>query len=335
MSLEDLRLDLNLSPSPLALPDRIIEGNAVDFVENFNQNSFMFPHNLAGHPLFEIPRLAELSKTILSKGGLEKVQSYVSHSPVEQKWTDRAGIDQVTEAISRIEESGSWVMLMDVQVDPEYAALLEQVVPELENLVGVPLRKEMSCLGAYIFIASPHAITPYHIDHEVNFLFQIHGNKDANLFDSNDRYVLTEQEIEAFYMGNSNAANYGEEKQSKASVYQLIPGKGVHHPTLAPHWVKNGNSVSVTLSILFFLKSYDLKARVYQVNHYLRKLGLTPTAPGRSPLLDRIKIQTMGLFCKRHPVTKNEIMRSGVDRTKSIIQGVAAPARLIQRFLSS
>lgn len=309
---------------------RIIDANPTDFREQFNQSSFMFSHNLAEHPLFEIPRLAELSKTILSQGGTEKVQSYVGKAPISQKWTDRAGVDQVTEAISHIEESGSWVLLMDVQSDPEYAALLEQVVSELEALVGVPLRKEMSWLGAYIFIASPHSVTPYHIDHEANFLFQIRGEKDLSLFDQNDRSVLTEQEIEAFYMGNINSASYGEEKQSKASVYHLTPGKGVHHPVRSPHWVKNGTSVSVTMSILFYLRPYDLQARVYQVNHYLRKLGLTPTPPGRSTLLDQIKVQSMGLFSKRQPVTKHEIVRSGINRLQSIIRWVASPIKLIR-----
>ena len=327
--------ELGSNQPTLGVSDRIITGKAADFYENFNQDSFMFSHNLAKHPLFEIPRLAELSKTVLSKGGSEKVQSYVSDVAIAQKWTARTGVDRVTEAISHIEESGSWVLLMDVQLDPEYATLLEQVVTELEALIGVPLRKEMSWLGAYIFIASPHSITPYHIDHEANFLFQIHGEKDLSLFNQNDRSVLTETEIEEFYMGNVNSADYWEEKQSKASVYRLMPGKGVHHPVRAPHWVKNGDNVSVTMSILFYLRSYDLQARVYQVNHYLRKLGLTPMPPGQSVLLDQIKIQTMGLFSKRQPVTKNEIVRSGSNRLQSIIQGVIAPIKLIQRAFSS
>ena len=72
-------------------------------------------------------------------------------------------------------------MLEDVQVDPEYAALVNQIITELETLTGKPLRKQMTWLGAYIFIGSPNSITPYHIDSELNFLFQIQGEKDMSL----------------------------------------------------------------------------------------------------------------------------------------------------------
>ncbi|MDZ8052912.1 MAG: hypothetical protein RMX68_032560 [Aulosira sp. ZfuVER01] len=303
------------------LPEQIIQAEPLSFKENFNSSHFMFSHNLAGHPLFEIPRLVELADTILSQGRTNKIQTYTSRVPVEQKWNHRPRIKQISEvkeAIAEIAESDSWVMLEDVQVDPQYAALLDQIFTELEILTGRPLRQEMTWFGAYIFIASPHSVTPYHIDSELNFLFQIHGEKQMSLFDQNDRSVLSEEAIEKFYMGELNVANYQEENQIKASVYDLQPGKGLHHPILAPHWAKNGSQVSVALSILFYLRPYDLKARVYQVNNYLRQLGLEPTPPGKSALLDQIKISALGLLCDRQPKSKFAIPRSGALRLKSI-----------------
>ncbi|MBN3907813.1 MAG: transcription factor [Nostoc sp. NMS1] len=304
--------------SDLKLSKQIIQSDVSTFQENFNCSHFKFSHNLAGHPLFEIPRLVDLANTILSQGRTDKIQSYTSRVPIQQKWNHRPGINEITEAIAHIEESDSWVMLEDVQVDPEYAALLNQIITELEDLIGKPLRQEMTWLGAYIFIASPNSITPYHIDSELNFLFQIQGEKDMSLFNQNDRSILSEEEIEKFYIGDLNVANYREENQSKASVYHLEPGKGVHHPILAPHWAKNGNNVSVALSVLFYLRPYDLKARVYQVNSYLRKLGFKPTPPGKSALRDRIKIFALGLLCDRRPKSKFAILRSGILRVKSI-----------------
>ncbi|OUL18202.1 hypothetical protein [Nostoc sp. 106C] len=317
MTVDNLLASISIKPDA-KLPEQVIQAEPLTFKENFNSSHFMFAHNLAGHPLFEIPRLVELADTILSQGRIDKIQSYTSRVPVEQKWNHRPGIKQITEAIANIGESDSWVMLEDVQVDPEYAALLDKIVTELEVLTGKPLRQEMTWLGAYIFIASPNSITPYHIDSELNFLFQIQGEKDMSLFNQNDRSILSEEEIEKFYIGDLNVANYREENQSKASVYHLQPGKGIHHPILAPHWAKNGNNVSVALSILFYLRPYDLKARVYQVNSYLRKLGLEPTAPGKSALRDRIKILALGLISDRRPKSKFAILRSGVLRIKSI-----------------
>jgi len=34
------------------------------FRKNFNQHSFVFTHKLAGHPLFEMPRLIRLANTV-------------------------------------------------------------------------------------------------------------------------------------------------------------------------------------------------------------------------------------------------------------------------------
>ncbi len=317
MSVDNL-LEPSFIKSDLNLPEQIIETDLSNFRENFNSSHFMFSHNLAGHPLFSIPRLVELANTMLSQGRTNKIQSYISKVPVEQKWNQRPGIKQINEAIAHIGESDSWVMLEDVQVDPEYAALVNQIITELETLTGKPLRKQMTWLGAYIFIGSPNSITPYHIDSELNFLFQIQGEKDMSLFNQNDRSVLSEEEIEKFYVGDLNVANYREENQSKARVYHLQPGKGLHHPILAPHWAKNNNNVSVALSILFYLRPYDLKARIYQVNSYLRRLGLEPTPPGKSALKDRLKIFALSLLSDRRPKSKFMILRSGVLRLKSI-----------------
>ena len=55
-------------------------------------------------------------------------------------------------------------------------------------------------------MTSPNATTPYHIDHEPNFLMQVHGEKDICLFDQNDREVLSEADIERFYCGDPQAA---------------------------------------------------------------------------------------------------------------------------------
>jgi len=315
----------------LDLPKRIIETDTLNFREKFNRSPFMFSHNLAGHRFFEIPRLVELSNFILNEAGTEKVTCLVGGDiPIGCKWSEQSPKEQVAEAISHIQESGSWVLIRDIQLDPEYNALLEQILDELEKLTGVPLRQEISWLGGLIFIASPHSVTSYHIDHESNFLFQIHGEKDNNLFNPSDRSVLTDQELEAFYTGNIEAANYKEENQSKANVYHLTPGKGVHQPVNAPHWVRNGSSFSVTLSVLFYMRSFDLQARVYQANYYLRKLRLKPTPPGKAALLDSIKIFAIGLFSKRKPESKYEIFNSGIKRITAPIRFAARMARKLK-----
>jgi putative methyltransferase (TIGR04325 family) len=293
---------------------RILQVEPSKLREGFNRFPFLFSHNLAGHPLFELPRLVQLSETILNTEGHRQPRCQVARVSIDNKWSEIPAKTRIAEAIARIEEDDSWVLLYSVQTDPAYKALLDQIVTDLEELVGMPLRQEITWLDAYIFIASPHAITPYHIDHENTFLFQIQGEREVNLFDGSDRQILSDREIENYYLGDLEAADYKAENQSKAHVFHLTPGQGVHHPSLAPHCYKNGERYSIALGIHFCLRPLDLLARVYQANYYLRKLGLKPTPPGQSMMRDNLKIALIGLFSKRQPANKFELLRSGVMR---------------------
>jgi hypothetical protein len=309
---------LNSHKSTLTLSENIIEADTSTFAQKLNLSPFMFSHNLGNHPLFEIPRLQTLAETILKQGG--KIACYSSQEPVHRKWSQIEPKDQVADCLAHIEDSDSCLLLYSVQLVPEYRALLEQIITELEDLTGLPLRQQITWTDAYIFVASPHAVTPYHIDHESTFLFQIHGQREANIFNPYDPAILNDQEIEQYYMGDLSAANYSEEKQATANVYSLVAGQGVHHPVRAPHYFKNGNTYSVAIGIHFCMHPYDLQARIYQVNFFLRKLGLKPKSPGKSALSDNIKIWLMGLFVKRKPANKYELIRSGVMKIKTFIE---------------
>ncbi|MBV8885322.1 MAG: cupin-like domain-containing protein [Chroococcidiopsidaceae cyanobacterium CP_BM_RX_35] len=304
------------------LSDQIFQVGSVNFQEKFNHSSFQFSHNLAGHPLFELPRIAELAEKILAQGNLDNFSCFYNDGIfARSKLGAMQPKERVAKAILRIQESDSWMKLSSIQeVDSEYKALHDQIILELEELTSVPLRQEITWSSATIFFASPHTVTPYHIDHAPNFLFQIHGDKEVNLFDPSDRSILTEQEIERFYIGDMESAQYREENQSKASVYSLTPGQGVHHPGLAPHWVRNGSHVSIALSIGFCMKEWDAQSRIYQVNHLLRKIGLQPTPPGKSLLKDNLKIFSMGVFSKPKSRDQDEVIYSGIRRIKSSLK---------------
>ena len=60
-------------------------------------------------------------------------------------------------------------------------------------------------------------------------------------------------------------------------------------PPHAPHWVENGPTVSVSLSITFATPASEQTRRVHSINAKLRRLGLKPAPPGRRPLADRQK----------------------------------------------
>src|SRR5205085_7205389 len=74
----------------------------------------------------------------------------------------------------------------------------------------------------------------------------------------------------------------------RAATYKMEPGIGVHIPVNCPHWVKNDDNISVSLSVNFqFLDS--MRANLYRSNYYLRKLGLEPSSPGKHGSRDVVK----------------------------------------------
>jgi hypothetical protein len=297
----------------------VIEPEGTKFRGQFNEKAFLFSHNLKGNPLFSLPRLTKLAEFLIKKEGANCVRWKNADSPVDAKWDQRPPDEQlanVSEAIQNLDKSGSWVVLYRVQNDPEYSAILEQALDDIEEMIGHPLRPEITWKDSYIFMASPHALTPYHIDHETAFLMQVHGDRKAYLWDQKDRSVVTDLELESYYMGDLGAGTYKDDKKDKAIEFAMDAGKGVHHPVLAPHYYKNGDDYSVACGVHLCLRDVDRKGRAYQTNAFLRKLGLNPTSIGLDPAKDEKKMRFMERFDKKNPTTKYDLIRSGAARLR-------------------
>jgi hypothetical protein len=269
-----------------------------EFREKFDRMPFQFFHGLADHPLFTLPRLLELAKTTKETRPKDLYYDAGKDIGIGQRW-DKIGPKPfpVDEALHRIENSGAWVTLHQAQKDPEYGELFYACMREFEKLTGVDFSRMMRVEDALIFITSPNRVTPYHIDRECNFLLQIRGEKTIYIFDRNDREVLPETEIERFWSVDNNAATYKPHLQDRATTYRLAPGNGVHIPVNNPHWVKNDDNVSISLSVNFTPKD-SYRANFYRANFGLRKLGLNPRSEGQSPFVDSMKRRTVGAIVR-------------------------------------
>jgi hypothetical protein len=264
---------------------------AVEFRTQFNLNSFEFHHRLAGHPLFEMPRLVQLAKTCAKHPQARADEVYYDAGDIKpnQRWSDTPHPDLPPEVVlERIHTSGAWMMIRRAELVEEYRLLLDECMAEIQDLLRLDLDAVMEVKNAIVFITSPRRITTYHIDRECNFLLQISGDKSVSVFDAKDRIVLPDEEIERFWAVDNNAAVYKPEHQNRAHVYPLIPGTGVHIPVNAPHWVTNGESPSVSLSINFQFRARS-RSDVYRTNFYLRRMGIRPSPPGESVLRDAVK----------------------------------------------
>ncbi len=288
------------------LPEHIFTVDRKKFAEDFNKRPFMLEHSLASHPAFTMDRLHDLLERSLPIPN--KVYWNAGKKAIGQRWKDRPGRDfSIEEAFRRIRETDAWIIIFGADRDPEIHALLEQGLAEIQGMTGIPLDREAKSSQSIIFITSPHRITEYHIDKECSLLLQIHGKKTIHVFDQKDREVLTEEELERFWTVDNNAATYKPDLQGRATSFLLEPGKAVHIPINAPHWLENGDDISVSINQNFEYKNEKL-ANVYRANYYARKMGLIPLPPGRSLVRDRIKAHGMRLpvFMAKQAVTVKE-----------------------------
>jgi Cupin-like domain len=266
------------------MPDTsLLEIDDAMFRAYFDSKPFQIRHQLAGSALFGIPRLVELAQKLPG----QFVEYNGGNLPVGAKpeETPRTGLS-AAETLRRIEECGSWLVLKRVEQDPEYGALLDRCLDE----VGARLPKRMLRRQGFIFVSSPGSVTPLHMDPEHNFLLQIRGTKTVSMWDPTDRFVISEKDLETFHSSFKHRnLPWRETFQQTAYKLSLEPGQGLHFPVTVPHWVQNGPQVSVSFSITFRTPSSERREMLYRANARLRQLGISPTPPGQSPLLDSTK----------------------------------------------
>lgn len=252
----------------------------------FDRKPFHVAHGLGSHKLFALPRLMELARSL--------PEAFVEYNGgnlpvgVTAAQTPRNGLSP-EETVRRIAENGSWMVLKRVEQSPEYGELLDACLDDVAAQAGRTLPRMLKREG-FIFLSSPNAVTPFHLDPEHNFLLQVRGTKTVNMWDRDDRFVLPDKELETFYSAFVHRnLPWRDVFQTTAWQVGLKPGQGLHFPVAVPHWVKNGPEVSISFSITFRSQSSESRELIYRANARLRKLGLSPKPPGQSLLLDQTK----------------------------------------------
>jgi len=244
-------------------------------------------HDLCNHALFSLPSLVALSKSLDSNAvEYNPGNLAIGHAPES---TPSNGLS-VEDTIESIENNGSWMVLKRVEQDPRYKALLDH------TLSGILSQCDSTALGkcdtyrAFIFISSPHSVTPFHADPEHNFLLQIRGHKIMHQWGVDDTSILPKEALEKTYFGEYAHRNlpYQDSFQDKALAFNLTPGDCLHVPLNAPHWVKNGDEVSISFSITWQSDYSRKKHKLFYLNGMLRDAGLTKKSIGEHKLRDSL-----------------------------------------------
>lgn len=248
------------------------------FAAHYPENPHILRHGLTAHPLLEIEALAGLAERL----PIISVEYNRGDLPIGVDGKPGSNGLTIAETIRRVESSESWAVLKNIEQVPAYRdlliGLLDEIRPDIEAATGAMLKPQ-----GFIFVSSPHSITPYHFDPEHNILLQIRGTKVMTQFPAGDTRFVPDVAHETYHWGGPRELQWDDSFLAHGRAFALSPGEALFVPVMAPHFVKNGPAPSVSLSITWRSEwSYrESDARIF--NAILRARGLDPKAPGRWP----------------------------------------------------
>lgn len=181
------------------------------------------------------------------------------------------------DVISLIGQGRMWLNLRHVtDVDPAYAALLDQMFSEIAGHIGgfVTIRRSMG-----ILISSPGARVYYHADMPGQALGQIRGRKRVYVYPAKAPF-LTPEGLENIAIGGLELdLKYDPSFDQHATVFDLEPGQMLHWPLNCPHRVDNYDVLNVSFTVEYLTPAIRRHQIVTAANAVMRKhLGMQPKA---------------------------------------------------------
>ena len=254
------------------------------FAKSYPETPHILRHRLADDPRLELDALAELASALPESS----IEYNRGNLPIGV--TDKPGSNglSIEDTIRHIARSDSWAVLKNIEQVPGYRMLLMDLLgelrPAIEAKTGAMLTPQ-----SFVFISSPNAVTPYHFDPEHNILLQLTGTKVMTQFLAGDIRYAPDTTHESYHTGGARELSWKDEMLAGGTEFALSPGEAVFVPVMAPHFVRNGPSSSISLSITWRSEWSYAEADARAFNARLRKLGLSPRAPERWPATNRGK----------------------------------------------
>jgi hypothetical protein len=249
-------------------------------------------HQLAAHPLMTNDALAELAM----RHGSDFVRFHDGMREFRTVFGDILSNDPerkaLRKAIDNLGQARVFVQMNAVYHDAIYRPLIDEFLEEVALLLPRGEREFIN-RDAAAFLASAGSVTPFHLDHEQNFLCHIRGPKTLHVWDGHNRSTVPERALEIFYgEGTLREVRYRDELAPLARVFELGPGDGVFMPMGSPHAVSTGAGITATFSMLLNTPRSVREMEAYRANYTLRRLGVSPTPVGTTPTADLLKART-------------------------------------------
>ncbi len=260
------------------------EDSRARFAANYPEVPHVLRHDLREHPLLALEALAQLGEALPEPS----VEYNKGDLPIGVDGKPGPNGLSIGETIRTIATSGSWAVLKNIEQHPAYAGLLASLLGEIEGEIVARTGRAMKTQG-FVFVSSPGAVTPYHFDPEHNILLQLVGSKTMTVFPAGEERFSPNTVHEAYHTGGARELRWQDDFLSGGKPFALDPGDAIFVPVMAPHFVKNGPAVSISLSITWRSEWSFAEADAWAFNNWLRARGFEPKRPGRWPQSNKAK----------------------------------------------
>jgi hypothetical protein len=249
-------------------------------------------HRLANHPLLALGAVADLADWLPR----DSVICDTADQPllVPEGGPPRGSEPRPGDVIRHLDEKRSWLTLLNIEQHSPYRELMDTCLDQVAALIE-RRRGDMRRRAGFIFVSSPRSVTPAHFDIEHSLLLQISGHKEVTV----GRFAtpaMEQHERNRYWDGHHGRV---EDLPVAIGTHDLVPGRGVYIPPVCPHWVRNGEAISVSMTLTFFSSDSERDQQVEAFNARLRRLRLHPRPQGTSPRVDSVKAGAMRLWQKR------------------------------------
>ena len=295
----------------------VLEADASAFETLFPLKPFRIRHRLVGDPRLTLEAILDLVRAMPR----DRIEYNSGKAAVSQDPSTTPLVDLTPEeVIKKIETAGAWMVLKRIEIHPTYEALLDEALLSVARAQGFASNAEagFSDIQGFMFVSSPRSTTPFHLDSEDNFFVQVHGEKDFNIYDNEDKGIASDDQVEHAITKHRNI-KFEESFEARGMHNHLLPGEGVFVPYCWPHYVKTCETYSISVAITWKTPAVKRRNDLFVANSMLRDRGFPQKAPGTQPALDAAKL---GLFRTANaivsPLRKSEGLRRMI---RSVVLG--------------
>ncbi len=244
-------------------------------------------HRLMAHPLLQRDALIALGKRLEQR---HSVRTHSNQVTAGTPFNDAPGLHPnragAAATLGDLAHAEAWMSLLNVQGDRLYRTLVDAVLDGVAPRIA-QRDPGMGYRAGWIFLTSPHTVTPFHYDKEHNFILQVQGRKTLYVWDKQDTEAASEASRDLFHATHSrDRLQWRESLRERAHVFHLEPGMGAYMPSTSPHLVENGDEPSVTISFTYYTDATRRDALLHRAHERVRGWGVEPPPVGRNAVLD-------------------------------------------------